>query len=497
MVRRENVRKPKKQNNEGEIEALRSHLARLKLEGLDDYRDWCATHGFAVRTRKSSVELREELQFAECARIAQVLAQKKKQHRAPLDLIEPILDGGLNWDDIAGTPSAFFARTITTPKFDKEQRDALRRLVTICSGRLDLLSSRGVVGGLGQSDENTWLGGLVAVARLHSHWIRPLEEWTTRTKNDRRRFASLVRHLFAIWPVPTFMDTAWFKRDTDGGGRQQRWFVHLGAGQNIRTADVPIELTKRMAHHFMSAQEYLSIEAALRWGQISGLGGYARLFEAVVGTRLGTHFDNDDFWITVLRFFVANPMLDPAQIGPIVDYIHHQRFEPEERIGVVAAQAAAPAQPQFSMKGRTAASLLRQVETWHRQLARSAQYPIEWRPCGIPSFAFVEGSERSQSNKRWTIREILSSKALTEEGRAMRHCVGSYARSCAKGACSIWSLQVKDRDGARRVLTVEVRLPGKLICQARGKFNVRASEKELQVLQRWASQAALQIATYL
>jgi hypothetical protein len=252
-----------------------------------------------------------------------------------------------------------------------------------------------------------------------------------------------------------------------------------------------------MAHHFMIAPEYLSIDAALRWGQIFGLGGNARLVESVVGTRLGTHFDNDEFWTTVLRFFVANPILDPAQVGPIVDYIHSQRFEPEERPGALAAPTVAPALPLFSMKGRTAASLLRQVETWHRQLARSAQYPVEWRACGIPSFAFVEGSEHSQSNKRWTIREILSSKALTEEGRAMRHCVASYARSCAKGACSIWSLQVKDRDGTRRVLTVEVRLPGRLICQARGRFNARASEKELQVLQRWASQADLQTAQYV
>jgi hypothetical protein len=33
----------------------------------------------------------------------------------------------------------------------------------------------------------------------------------------------------------------------------------------------------------------------------------------------------------VVQFFVANPMLDPHQVGPIVDWIHNQRFVGEPR----------------------------------------------------------------------------------------------------------------------------------------------------------------------
>src|SRR5262249_16261642 len=108
--------------------------------------------------------------------------------------------------------------------------------------------------------------------------------------------------------------------------RQQGWFLHVGRGQNIRTADLPLPYTKRMAHEFMQAPADLTIKEAIRWGQIHGLGGSERLMHAVIGTRLGPPFMHDDFWITVLQFLIANPMLDLAHVGPIIDYIHQQRF---------------------------------------------------------------------------------------------------------------------------------------------------------------------------
>ena len=52
-----------------------------------------------------------------------------------------------------------------------------------------------------------------------------------------------------------------------------------------------------------------------------------------------------------------------------------------------------------------------------------------------------------------------------------RHCVATYARSCARGLCSIWALEVESFEGRSKVLTVEVHQATRLICQARGKCN--------------------------
>jgi hypothetical protein len=336
------------------------------------------------------------------------------------------------------------------------------------------------------------------LAGFSRNWLRPLSQWKPQTHNARRQFSSLARYLLAEWPVPTCMDSAWFKGTGEAATRQQDWFLHIGSGQNIRTADLPIAYTKRMAHHFLEVPVDLAVEAALRWGQIHGLGGDARLAAAVIATRIGTEFANEDFWITVLRFFVANPMLDTAHIGPIIDFIHHQRFEPQDvfvRPGV--AEQREPAQPNFTMKGRSVESLLRQVESWHKSLSKNHHAFAEWPKSGIECFEFAEGSERNGNLKVWTITELLNAKALSAEGRTMKHCVGSYARSCASGRTSIWTLEVESFEGRSKLLTIEVQNAARLVCQARGKCNVMPSEKHRAILRRWAEKAGLKMASYI
>jgi hypothetical protein len=295
------------------------------------------------------------------------------------------------------------------------------------------------------------------------------------------------------------MDSVWFQGTCSDALRRQRWFRHIGVGKNIRTADVPIPLTKRMAHHFLEAPSDSSVEQALRWGQVIGLGGEARLAKAILATRLADDFEHNEFWTSVIRFFIQHPMLDPAQIGPIIDYLHHQRFvEREEFVAPGVIQRQPPPQPNLSMKGRDPVSLLRQVERWHRQLAyESVDSRMEWPTSGIGNFDWVEGTEGSPSLRRWKIHELLSSKQLVAEGRAMRHCVASYAGSCARRATSIWSLKLENHEGTLRVLTVEVDLRSKLICQARGKHNRVPDTKSKDVLRRWAAKEGLRLAAYV
>jgi hypothetical protein len=191
-------------------------------------------------------------------------------------------------------------------------------------------------------------------------------------------------------------------------------------------------------------------------------------------------------------------MLDLAHIGPIIDYIEQQRFVSQEVFvapGVVKRRG--PVQPNFTMKGRTPASLLWQVESWHRTLAKMQQPKAEWPPSGIPSFEFIEGGEKSGNLKVWTITELLSTKALVSEGRKMKHCVATYAHSCASGACSIWTLEVETFEGRSKLSTIEVQTATKLICQARGKCNMLPGNKHRGILRRWAEQAGLQLANYV
>jgi hypothetical protein len=498
MARNDFTRKPKKDRTDAPDPDLLAHIQSLGLSTVADYLGWCARNGFSRRTDKHWRLRLKERSHAHRAIADARLAQKRQELRRPEKVIERIFNGELREDQVTEPHLKAVCRACRSAQESRRTRDAFHDLLRHVSAASGLVSGQPVIAQLGWQAGNTFVDGLLALARHSRNWMRPSAAWKPQTHNTRRQFASLARHLFAEWPVPAFLDSVWFLGNGAGAVRQQGWFLHVGRGQNIRTADLPLPYTKRMAHHFMQAPADLTAEAALRWGQVHGLDGSERLARAVIGTRLGTFFGHDDFWVTVLRFFVANPMLDLAHVGPIIDYVEQQRFVSQDLFvapGVVEHRG--PPQPNFTMKGRTPASLLRQVGAWHRTLAKAEQPKADWPRSGIESFEFVEGAERGGNLKVWTITELLSTKALVAEGRKMKHCVATYAHSCARGACSIWALEAETFEGRAKILTVEVQNAARLICQARGKCNMLPGEKHRGILRRWAEQAGLTLAKHV
>jgi hypothetical protein len=369
---------------------------------------------------------------------------------------------------------------------------AYERLLWQVQTRTDLLRPSDRAG----DNRNLLNAGLLALALHHADWLRPAEAWPPSRQHAWPLFTSLAHHLLARYPVPAFMTSVWFDLPPGEALPQHGWYKHLGLGQSIRTAPLPLRLTKAMAHLFTQAPHHYTAVAALRWAQVRGLGGCEALARAVVGTRLGKALENEDFWEGVLHFFVNHPSLELAQVGPVVDFLQHQKFEWKEAVspeGVFGKRP--PPRPDYSMKGRTAASVLRQVEEWHRELGRDTNQPcLSWRHSPLKDFRLVEGSEALGDMRAWTITELLTSRALFLEGRAMRHCVATYADRCARRQTSIWSVQVEDRRGRHRVLTVEVDLLKRTVCQARRKCNRPPQAAERELTERWAAQEGLKVA---
>ena len=498
MARYDSICKPRKDRNVDLDPELIAHIRSIGLATVEDYLAWCAAHGFSRRTDKHWRVRLKERTYANRAIADSRLAQKKQEQRKPEKIIDRIFTGELKHTDVSQPHLKAICRAYDSAQESRRTRLAFAELmkhVGLCS---DLMSSQPVVRQFGWQAGNNFVDGLLALARHARYWLRPVSDWKPQTHNARRQFASLARHLFADWPVPTFMDSVWFAVNSRDAARRQSWFLHIGSGQNIRTADLPLPYTKRMAHQFMQAPADFTVEEALRRGQIHGLGGGERLAVAINGTRLGTDFEHDDFWTSVLQFFIAHPMLDLAHVGPIIDYIHQQRFVSQDVfVAPGRIERKQPAQPNFTMKGRTPASLLRQVETWHGSLAKSKKFTLEWLPSGIGNFEFVEGTERGKNLRIWTITELLNSKALIDEGHKMRHCVGTYGHSCARGICSIWTMESETFEGQAKVLTIEVRNASRLICQVRGKRNVLPDDKQKNILRQWAAQAGLTLAKHV
>ena len=123
--------------------------------------------------------------------------------------------------------------------------------------------------------------------------------------------------------------------------------------------------------------------------------------------------------------------------------------------------------------------LVRQVEAWHRQLARASRLPNQrWNPSGLEPYELIEEPQTVGVEVHWSVKELLTSRELNAEGKSMHHCVASYANNCRKGNTSIWSMQVSaEGTKPQRVMTVAVNNQSKTVTQARGRFNALPNGK--------------------
>ena len=331
--------------------------------------------------------------------------------------------------------------------------------------------------------DSKYVEALIEIADYHHHWIREPETWKPKTKNKIRQFSSLVRHMLVKFEMPQFMDSVW----TSNFSHSKDWYCWIASGNNIRKADnLPIHMTRAIAHHFTTAPDNYPVGAAFRWGQIRSIGGDEVLCDAISETRLTRDFVDDGFCKSVFQFFVENPMLDRSHVGPIVDFIWNRKFEPVvEHNANGELTYLEPAQPNFSIKGRTVTTILRDVQQWHESLGQKKPNEIfSWRKTSHGTF-FHEDVKQGQ-RRTWTIRELGSTLELIAEGKRMEHCVATYDRSCCDWKCSIWTMELTTERKTEALLTIEL-CSDNSIRQARGFRNRIANEAETSVMNQWAS----------
>jgi hypothetical protein len=254
-------------------------------------------------------------------------------------------------------------------------------------------------------------------------------------------------------------------------------------------------MTRKMEHIFLASQEHLPIELAMRRAELLALGAPAEVMKAVLATRLATDLRHGEFWRSVWMFVIAHAgELDPAQIGPMIDYlqaIRHGEMAMVTQVGGVGFDAP---QPAFSMKGRTVPSMLRLMRDWHGSLAGGIA-TFSWARSPYQPMLFEElRLDRSELPRRWQMMELTDSAQLQKEGAALHHCVGSYAYRCYQGLSRIWSLRLWQGEKVRHVLTVEVDPRRRAVVQARGRANRLPSGKSLELLQEWAVRERLRMA---
>ena len=336
---------------------------------------------------------------------------------------------------------------------------------------------------------------LVNLSRCRSAHVRRVGDWQGSARPWQHAVSSLAEHMVCVHAVPRFLAASWYATDEAYSEEKRRWFVAHGRGACFRSLNVPIAMTSKMEHIFLTSPDHLGIEPAMRRSELLGLGACAEVARAVLTTRLGTDLRNGEFWRTVWMFVIANARsIDPAQIAPMIDFIQsirHERVAVETPDGIVFRE---PPQPSFSMKGRTVQSMLRLMKEWHRSLG-TANGGLTWQPSQLRPMLLEEpGHDPAGPTIVWQLVELTNGAQLRAEGTALRHCVASYADRCWRGQSRIWSLRARRGATVRHVLTIEVDPVRRAVIQARGWGNRSARGKPLRLLQEWALRERLRLA---
>ncbi len=315
---------------------------------------------------------------------------------------------------------------------------------------------------------------IVNMVLFRAYWRKDVFKWKPLSNNSSKQVNELAFYLFCQYRVPEFMYKSFYeKKDI----LYIIWFMHIGTGKKIKDLiRMPVPFTQKMGHYFLQAPSAFTIQEALRWAQVKGLGGDDRLAERFAGSWMGyKNFDDENFWQAFIQLVINGGMFNHDKLSDLIDYVRAARTENRN----------------YTLKGRTLQSLTRQSDEWHK-VEVSIKGSQTWDSCGL------DGYKIESKDEVIALEELLGSKLLANEGRTMKHCVSSYLSYCRAGKSAIFSMR-KYSFGVMKetIATIEVNVASKRIVQARAKLNARISGEAKKHLDMWARNQGLILSPYL
>ncbi len=322
--------------------------------------------------------------------------------------------------------------------------------------------------------EESCIQALCNMVQYKTCWKKDLFKWKPVTKQGAAQVKELASYLFCKYKTPDFLYQGLFETKNM---QHLEWLIHLGNGGKVREMKkIPIPFTQKMCHYFLNATAKFSVAEALRWSQVKGLNGEDILAKRIAYSWIGTKpYSDEAFWEGFIQLVINGGMFNLNKLTELIDYVRE-----EKRVNI-----------NYSLKGRTLQSLFRQSDIWHNRFAGTRTNQV-WKPSGI------EGFRTEKKSAIIVLEELTESIKLSEEGKAMKHCVGSYAFYCAKGRSAIFSLR-KYSGGILLdiIATIEVSIPLQRVVQAKAKMNKPISDEARKYMEMWATNEGLEISPYV
>jgi len=305
------------------------------------------------------------------------------------------------------------------------------------------------------------------IAAFGNKMIRPVEEWKKDSLTAEGQLASVIRHCFAKYDVPEFMEYAF----ADTNRIHMYCYIKLGRGDSVRSLGIiPDGFTAKMAHAFRNTPKQFTIVQAIRRAQAIGCGATPARAEAVAWAHELEQFQNPVFTLAVIRF--------------VSKVEQHIAFD-ELQFVLEYLNAMYVADNAYDLKGRTWISIAKRAAEYHAELAkrRAAEQFCDWELCNVRDY------EVEKQSGTFRIMQLGTSQALYDEGAEQSHCVADYAYDCTIGAVAIFSLRqyIPGEEGCDILATIEVAVETMAIVQAKAKFNEMPSEEARAIVTQWAN----------
>lgn len=391
------------------------------------------------------------------------------------------------------------ARTFRGPYSQSNPlREPCVRLLKVVEGRCCLLTAI-------HPSEYQAIPVLVRIAAYSARWIREPETWAGETSADPGRILhSLLRHLFAAWPVPAFFDNAWLVKG-ELTYLERDWYCHLASGGSMRTVQgMPPSITSRALHLAMDAPVELTIRQALRWGQVKAIGGSPEFMAEVLRSRMVKDLSNDAIWSRLLEKLVAARSFNPKHFGLIADTLLEMTLK--GNCQRAEALVSLPLKELLAHCRRFWNNILKWVRLdqpdWSRNNILCPHLRLDLHHLNAAQWAKLPGSktfeftyQKGLSLIPCRIQELTHQWQLVRESQVMRHCVDTYGRSCKLGRCSIFSVRsdemIEGKLTTTSHITIEVDRRSRRIVQVKGRRNQRIIPLQHPFLLKWANELEL------
>lgn len=286
------------------------------------------------------------------------------------------------------------------------------------------------------------------------------------------------------------------------------YIKYLAEGWNIRKAPfISFDMTRKMAYRFhqlyfnrsvkvtmekvilrhplmmLSYRDYsssFSMNEPLIYAFVIGLGGNYKM--AAEFCNMYSQINDFDFQKSIVQFLIRNEINDTAIMKRLLGYINHMRRESRR---------------EYSLKGRTLASLSRAANDYYAEQERQAEVldlaergllNVHWNGADYQSF------NKKEKEIEYKIVQLCTGLELAYESKVMSHCVRSYVHYCMEGSASIWSLRTKleKEEKWESLVTLEIDMNHKIV-QAKAKYNARPKGDWMKMIEKWAEEEKLQI----